>query len=110
MNRPFCEGWDDRDAQLGVNNDRTRPLSPTPSDPPKDTIGTQPLRLEAQRSEQVAVLARQVSLLEQLLDDLFGLFPLRWLLEGVGGDGTLETLELESVTSGHQVVVVDDLR
>ena len=31
------------------------------------------------------------------------------LLEGVVGDSTLKTLELKSVTSGHQVVVVDDL-
>ena len=31
------------------------------------------------------------------------------LLEGIGRQGALEALELESVASGHQVVVVDDL-
>jgi hypothetical protein len=34
---------------------------------------------------------------------------LRNLLEGVVGDGTLQALELKSVASGHDVVVVDDL-
>lgn len=62
-----------------------------------------------QRSEEPTVLAAGVAVLEGLLDVLLGVLTLGDLLEGVVGDGTLETLELESVTGGHQVVVVDDL-
>lgn len=62
-----------------------------------------------QRSEEPPVLAAGVSVLEGLLDGLLGVLALGNFLEGVGGNGTLETLKLESVTGGHQVVVVDDL-
>lgn len=62
-----------------------------------------------QRSEEPAVLAAGVAVLQSLLDGLLGLLTLGDLLEGVGGDGTLETLKLERVTGGHQVVEVDDL-
>lgn len=62
-----------------------------------------------QRSEEPSVLAAGVSVLQSLLDGLLGVLALRDLLEGVLGDNTLEALELESVASGHQVVVVDDL-
>lgn len=62
-----------------------------------------------QRSEEPPVLAARVALLQGLLDGLLGILTLGHLLEGVGGQGTLETLELKSVTGGHQVVVVDDL-
>lgn len=60
-------------------------------------------------SEEPLVLAGVVTLLKGLLDVLLGVLALRDLLEGVVGDGTLKTLELESVTGGHDVVVVDDL-
>lgn len=62
-----------------------------------------------ERSEEPLVLAGVVTLLKGLLDVLLGVLALRDLLEGVVGDGTLETLELESVAGGHDVVVVDDL-
>lgn len=59
--------------------------------------------------EEPLVLAGVVTLLKGLLNVLLGVLALRDLLEGVVGDGTLKTLELESVTGGHDVVVVDDL-
>lgn len=62
-----------------------------------------------ERSEEPLVLAALVTLLEGLLDVLLGVLSLRNLLEGVVGDGTLQALELKSVASGHDVVVVDDL-
>lgn len=62
-----------------------------------------------QRSEEPPVLAASVSVLERLLDGLLGVLTLGDLLEGLGGNGALEALELESVTGGHQVVVVDNL-
>jgi hypothetical protein len=65
--------------------------------------------LKLERGEEPSVLAAGVSLLKHLLDSLLGVLALGNLLEGVVRDGTLKTLELESVASGHQVVVVDDL-
>lgn len=65
--------------------------------------------LESERGEEPLVLARGVLLLEDGLDLLLGVLALRRLLEGVLGDGTLEALQLESVTGGHKVVVRDDL-
>lgn len=50
-----------------------------------------------------------VPLLESLLDGLLGLLPLGRLLEGLRGNGTLERLELEHVSGGEEVGVVDDL-
>lgn len=62
-----------------------------------------------QRSEEPAVLAASVSLLESLLDGLLGILALGNFLEGVVADNALEAFELECVTGGHEVVVVDDL-
>lgn len=62
-----------------------------------------------QRSEEPAVLAGGVAVLQSLLDGLLGLLALGNLLESVLGDDTLQALELQGVASGHQVVVVDDL-
>lgn len=62
-----------------------------------------------QRGEEPSVLAARVALLQDLLHVLLGIFPLADLLEGIGGQGALETLKLECVTGGHQVVVVDGL-
>lgn len=62
-----------------------------------------------QRSKEPSVLAARVALLEDLLDVLLGILALADLLEGVVGQGALETLELEGVSRGHQVVVVDGL-
>lgn len=62
-----------------------------------------------ERSEEPLVLSGLVTLLKGLLDVLLGVLALRDFLEGVVGDSTLKTLKLESVASGHDVVVVDDL-
>lgn len=62
-----------------------------------------------QRSEEPAVLAASVSLLESLLDSLLGILTLGNFLESVVADNALESFELECVTGGHEVVVVDDL-
>lgn len=75
----------------------------------RDQNGTPDMEEHTQRSEEPAVLAAGVAVLQSLLDGLLGLLTLGDLLEGVGGDGTLETLKLERVTGGHQVVEVDDL-
>lgn len=66
-------------------------------------------KTRTKRSEEPTVLAAGVAVLKGLLDGLLGVLTLGDLLEGVVGDGALETLELEGVTSGHQVVVVDNL-
>ena len=66
--------------------------------------GTYPERLE-----EPLVLAARVALLQRLFDGLLRVLTLRWLLEGVGGDGALEGLELKSVSCGEEVGVVDDL-
>lgn len=71
--------------------------------------GPEVMHLEAERGEEPLVLARGVLLLEDGLDLLLGLLALRRLLEGLLRNGTLEALELESVTGGHEVVVRDDL-
>ena len=61
------------------------------------------------RSEEPSVLSRRVSLLQCLLDCLLRVLPLRDLLESIGGNNSLQSFQLERVTCGHQVVVVDDL-
>lgn len=66
-------------------------------------------REHTQRSEEPPVLAAGVSVLQSLLDGLLGLLTLGDLLESVLGDNALETFQLESVASRHQVVVVDNL-
>jgi len=62
-----------------------------------------------QRGEEPAVLAACVALLQHLLDSLLGVLTLADLLERLARDDTLETLELERVAGGHQVVIVDNL-
>lgn len=63
--------------------------------------------LESQRLEEPLVLARQVSLLQCLLDLLLCVFPLADLLECVVVDDVLQTLEFQGVARRHDVVVVD---
>jgi hypothetical protein len=65
--------------------------------------------LKFQRGEEPSVLSASVALLQDLLDVLLGILTLADLLEGLAADGALETLQLQGVTGGHQVVVVDDL-
>lgn len=60
-------------------------------------------------SEEPLVFPGRVPVLQQLFDDLLGVFPLAGLLEGVGADGALEALELQSVTGGEKMGVVDRL-
>jgi len=67
------------------------------------------IQQRTQRSEEPPVLATLVSLVQCLLHSLLSLLPLRNLLECVVRHNVLESLELQSVTCGHQVVVVDDL-
>lgn len=62
-----------------------------------------------ERSEEPSVLAAGVALLEDLLDVLLGVLTLADLLERIGRQGALESLQLECVSCGHQVVVVDGL-
>ena len=61
------------------------------------------------RSEKPSVLSARVALLQHLLDRLLGLLPLADLLESVTRDGALQTLQLQGVAGGHEVVVVDHL-
>jgi len=70
---------------------------------------TEKNRSKPQRSEEPSVLSRRVSLLQCLLDSLLRILSLRNLLESIGRNNTLQPLQLERVTCGHQVVVVDDL-
>lgn len=44
-----------------------------------------------------------------LLDGLLGFLSLSGLLEGLGGDGSLQAFEFQSVSGRKQVGVVDDL-
>ena len=44
-----------------------------------------------------------------LLDGLLGVLPLSGLLESLGRDGSLQALELEGVSGGEEVGVVDSL-
>lgn len=50
-----------------------------------------------------------MSLLEGLLDNLSSLGTLRWLLESVNADGSLERLDVKGVSGWHKVVVVNSL-
>ena len=65
--------------------------------------------VRTERSEEPSVLARGITLLQCLFDSLLCLLALRHLLEGIGSDNTLQTLQLECVARWHQVVVVNDL-
>lgn len=66
-------------------------------------------KLKVQLGEEPLVLAGSVLLLKSLLNLLLGVFSGRGLLESLSSHGGLQRVELKSVTSGHQVVVVDDL-
>lgn len=68
------------------------------------TMGT-----HTQRGKEPAVLAALVAILQHSLDRLLRILALGNLLESFAGDGALETLQLEGVPCGHQVVVVDHL-
>ena len=61
------------------------------------------------RGEEPAVFSRCVSLFQCLLDGLLRVLPLRYLLECIRSNNTLQSLQLERVSCRHQVVVVDDL-
>lgn len=50
-----------------------------------------------------------VPLLECLLDGLLGILTLTGLLEGVVGDGAFQRFELENVSGGEEMGVVDNL-
>lgn len=68
------------------------------------------LRLESELGEEPLVLARLVSLLKGLLDGLLGVLSESGLSEGLGANNVLEVgAEVQGVSSGHHVVVVDDL-
>jgi hypothetical protein len=62
-----------------------------------------------ERSEEPSVLATGVALLENLLHVLLSVLALADLLEGIGRQSALETLQLKCVSCGHQVVIVDGL-
>lgn len=62
-----------------------------------------------ERGKEPLILPGLVALLEHLLDVLLGVLALAGLLEGIGGQGALEALDLECVAGGHEVVVVDEL-
>lgn len=63
--------------------------------------------IEIKLTPPVATLG--VPLLESLLDGLLGILTLTGLLEGVVGNGSLEGLELENVSGGEEMGVVDNL-
>ena len=54
-----------------------------------------------ERLEEPLVLSARVPVLQQLLDLLLRVLPLRNLLEGFRTDGALEALELKCVTRGE---------
>ena len=60
--------------------------------------------------EEPLVLPARVPVLQQLLDLLLRVLPLRHLLEGFRANDTLETLQLKRVTRREKVRVVDGLR
>lgn len=67
------------------------------------------MRLEVELGKEPLVLTSLVLFLQGLLDNLLGLLSLRWLRQSIGGDGVLERLDVQGVSGGHQVVVVDQL-
>lgn len=66
-------------------------------------------RQHTQRSEKPSVLPARIAILQNLLDGLLGILALGRLLERVRGERALKALELESVASRHEMVVVDGL-
>lgn len=67
------------------------------------------MKTHAKGLEEPLVLPARVTILQQLLDLLLRVLPLRNLLEGFRSDDTLEALQLKRVTRGEQVRVVDGL-
>lgn len=67
------------------------------------------MRLEVELGEEPLVLTGLVLFLQSLLHNLLGLLSLGRLVQGVGGDGVLERLNVQRVSGGHQVVVVHQL-
>lgn len=65
--------------------------------------------LESELGEEPLVLAGLVLLLQGFLDNLLGLFFLRWLSQCIWGNGVLEALNVQGVSGWHQVVVVHQL-
>ena len=66
-------------------------------------------RTYPQSCEEPLVFTICVLLLEQLLDRLFRILPLWWLLESIWGHRPLQTLELQCVSCREEMRVVDDL-
>lgn len=67
------------------------------------------MRLEVEFGEEPLVLTGLVLFFQSLLDNLLSFFSLGWLRQGVWGDSVLERLNVQRVSSWHQVVVVDQL-
>lgn len=65
--------------------------------------------LEVELLEEPLVLTGLVLLFQSLSHNLLGLFSLRWLVQCIRGNSVLERLNVQRVSSWHQVVVVDDL-
>ena len=66
--------------------------------------------LETELGKEPFVLARLVLLLERFLDGSLGFLTLRRaFVEGFFADDVLNIFNVKSVTSGHNVVVVDEL-
>lgn len=63
----------------------------------------------SQGCEEPPVLSWCVTFLKQLLHCLLGILTLRHFFEGLCRNGALQTLELELVTGGEEVGVVDSL-
>ena len=61
------------------------------------------------RLEEPLVLPARVPVLQQLLNLLLRVLPLRYLLEGFRADGALKALKLKCVTRREEVGVVHDL-
>ena len=66
-------------------------------------------RAYPERSEEPLRLGGKVSGLEDGLDGLLGVLSVSDFLESFRRDGSFETLEVESVSGGEEVVVVDRL-
>ena len=62
-----------------------------------------------ERSEEPLGLGGEVSGLEDELDGLLSILSVSDFLKGFRRDGSFETLEVESVSGGEEVVVVDRL-
>lgn len=65
--------------------------------------------LEVKLGEEPLVLTSLMLLLKGLLNGLLGLLTLRRLLESLSANNVLQSVQLKSVTSGHDVIEVDNL-